>query len=85
MSFYGYRPFIGRNGPLKVDHEAGSVEGADLKNKSQSTTHVYPCRLDMEGAKIDWSKNDHVITLVRTTGTWTPVCLARVSLIMRDP
>ena len=29
----------------------------------------------MEGANIDWHvlvKNDHVITLAGTTGTWTP-------------
>ncbi len=27
---------------LKVDHVTGNVEGADLQNKSQSTTHVDP-------------------------------------------
>ncbi len=31
-----------RNGPLRVDHVTGIVEGADLQNKSQTPTHVDP-------------------------------------------
>ncbi len=44
----------------------------------------------MIGANIDWHRfgmkeNDLVITLAGTRDTWTPVCLARAGLIVREP
>ncbi len=42
ISEYNLTTRTPRNGPLKVDQVSGNVEGADLKNKSQSTTHLHP-------------------------------------------
>ncbi len=59
-----------------------------IRDSPKWTLESGPCSRERRGsgpAKQKPKHNDHVTLLAGSTGTWTPVCLARADLIGWDP